>query len=353
MISFFSGKDNNLFRLKVISVKIRLVEKKDFSIWIELRYELWQYHTIKELENEAQKIFKNLDATPVFVSESNDGEITGFAEFSIHETALGCETKNIGFIEAWYVKPEYRRSSIGRMLIENGEHWAISKGCSEMASDTNPTYPISAAAHKALGYEEVGRKFVEKIYGEEIYYRKKLCIQNGKSLDIFSIINIDYETYIRRTTEGDSKLIQQLMDEYWGGEPLVVNCKNYYPSKLTGILLFKSNEVLGFLFYDIQGTEYEIIVFEIFEKFSGFGTIVLNDFIKIAKSQNCTRIHLMTTNDDLDALRFYQRRGFIIRGIRLNALEESRKMKPSIPYTGDYGIPLRDEIELEYSLENI
>ena len=91
-------------------------------------------------------------------------------------------------------------------------------------------------------------------------------------------------------------------------------------------------------------------MFEILEKFSGFRTIVLNEFIKIAKNQNCKKIHLMTTNDNLDALRFYQRRGFVIKGIRLNALEESRKMKPCIPDVGDYGIPLRDEIELELPL---
>ena len=33
------------------------------------------------------------------------------------------------------------------------------EGCREMASDTDPSYPISPAAHAALGYQEVQRCF--------------------------------------------------------------------------------------------------------------------------------------------------------------------------------------------------
>jgi hypothetical protein len=58
----------------------------------------------------------------------------------------------------------------------------------------------------------------------------------------------------------------------------------------------------------------------------------------------------MTHNDNLDALRFYQRRGFSISGIRLNSMARARKIKPSIPLIGDYNIPIRDEIDLEMPL---
>jgi hypothetical protein len=59
---------------------------------------------------------------------------------------------------------------------------------------------------------------------------------------------------------------------------------------------------------------------------------------------------LITTNDNLDALRFYQKRGFRIAGVRPNALDLSRRIKPEIPLVGEDGIPLRDEIELEMAL---
>jgi hypothetical protein len=59
-----------------------------------------------------------------------------------------------------------------------------------------------------------------------------------------------------------------------------------------------------------------------------------------------------TTNDNVDALRFYQRRGFRLAALRTRAVDElRRRLKPTIPAVGEHGIPIRDEIELEIELE--
>ena len=155
---------------------------------------------------------------------------------------------------------------------------------------------------------------------------------------------------LRLTTTEDMDLTRQLMEQYWGGEPLVIRAKKYYPSKLDGIIATRENKIIGFLFYEIEGTSCEIVVFEALEKFKGIGTAILNKLKNIVKEKGCNRIFLMTNNDNLDALRFYQRRGFHICGIHLDSVKTSRKVKPEIPMTGDYGIPLRDEIDLELML---
>lgn len=157
-------------------------------------------------------------------------------------------------------------------------------------------------------------------------------------------------TTLRQTTPNDAELISHLMKQHWGGEPLIIRSKKYYPSKLDGIFATKDNQTIGFLFYDIQNTSCEIVVFEVFDKFKGIGTQLLEKLKIIAKEKSCARIYLMTTNDSLDALRFYQRRGFHICGIHIDSIKESRKIKPVIPMIGDYGIPLRDEIDLELIL---
>ena len=54
-----------------------------------------------------------------------------------------------------------------------------------------------------------------------------------------------------------------------------------------------------------------------------------------------------TLNDDLDALKFWQKRGFRLVSAYLNAMEAARKLKPQLPVAGENGIPLRDEIEME------
>jgi hypothetical protein len=69
----------------------------------------------------------------------------------------------------------------------------------------------------------------------------------------------------------------------------------------------------------------------------------------LAGYANCKR--LITTNDNLNALRFYQKRGLALVAVHRNALEESRRIKPEIPLIGSDGIPLRDEIELEIMLD--
>ena len=59
---------------------------------------------------------------------------------------------------------------------------------------------------------------------------------------------------------------------------------------------------------------------------------------------------LLTTNDNLDALRLYQRHRFRLVEVRPGAVDLARRAKPSIPAVGAYGIPLRDELILERDL---
>lgn len=157
------------------------------------------------------------------------------------------------------------------------------------------------------------------------------------------------EIKYRETTLEDSDQTALIMKENWGGEPLIVRTRSYFPSKLNGIIAQSGEKWIGFLFYDIRGDDCEIIVFEVFEKFKGIGTKILEQLITIAQNKLCKRLYLMTHNDNLDALRFYQRRGFHICCIHINSMEIARKIKPC-PEIGDYGIPIRDEIDLELIL---
>ena len=61
-------------------------------------------------------------------------------------------------------------------------------------------------------------------------------------------------------------------------------------------------------------------------------------------------IWLLTTNDNLDALRLYQRHGFRIERVVVGGVEEARRLKPGIPATGDHGIPILDELILRRKL---
>jgi aminoglycoside 6'-N-acetyltransferase I len=92
----------------------------------------------------------------IFVAE-NDGELVGFAEAALRKYADGCESSPVGYLEGWYVRPEYRKHGVGRQLVEAVEDWAKEKGCTELASDTELHNLLSQQAHAKLGFEEVER----------------------------------------------------------------------------------------------------------------------------------------------------------------------------------------------------
>ena len=79
----------------------------------------------------------------------------------------------------------------------------------------------------------------------------------------------------------------------------------------------------------------------------GIGTALLSRATGLARAAGVPRLWLITTNDNLNALRFYQRRGLRLVAVRRGAVDEARALKASIPVIGESGIELHDEIELE------
>lgn len=142
---------------KCVTMKIRKVAEKDKSQWVALRAQLWPRAELDELRDEVDKMLEDIN-WGIFVAE-REGKIIGFIECSIRDKAPACETNRIGYIEGWFVVPQFRNQGVGARLVEYGEKWAKEMGCIEMASDTTSEYPLSPDVHKALGYQEVKRKF--------------------------------------------------------------------------------------------------------------------------------------------------------------------------------------------------
>ena len=111
-----------------------------------------------------------------------------------------------------------------------------------------------------------------------------------------------------------------------------------------------AGHLLGMLTY-VPGRDWrqcEILTLHADEQWRGAGTALIEAAAQLARRQGCTRLWVITTNDNVDALRFYQRRGFCLVRVHRGAVDRSRAtLKPEIPLVGAYGIPLRDEIELE------
>ena len=107
---------------------------------------------------------------------------------------------------------------------------------------------------------------------------------------------------------------------------------------------------LGFLIGRVVAGEAELITLNAFTPWGGVGTALVEALARLACVAGLARLRVTTTNDNVDALRFYQRRGFALDALRPGAMDAARRMKPTIPLTGRHGIALRDEIELVRAL---
>lgn len=157
-------------------------------------------------------------------------------------------------------------------------------------------------------------------------------------------------TSLRRLTDRDLPRLRQFWKEHWGDEFIVANGAVYHPDRLEGFIACEKNEWVGEITYSVRGGDCEIVSLDSLRERQGIGTKLIEMVIAEARKQKCRRLFLVTTNDNLNAIGFYQKRGFELAIIRRRAVNKSRKIKPSIPLTGANGIPIRDEIELEMTL---
>ena len=155
---------------------------------------------------------------------------------------------------------------------------------------------------------------------------------------------------IRPINADDQEWVAQFILEHWGSAIVVSRGVIYNPQNLPGFVALYIGEKVGLVTYNIVDELCEIVTLNSTHPSSGIGTSLNNAVSKVATKSGSKRLWLITTNDNMHALRFYQKRGFVLVAVHRNALELSRKLKPEIPMIGNDGIPLRDEIELEIIL---
>jgi ribosomal protein S18 acetylase RimI-like enzyme len=148
----------------------------------------------------------------------------------------------------------------------------------------------------------------------------------------------------------DRAWVEGVLVRSWGSTRVVSRGRVHDAALLPGFVAELDGERAGILTYRVVGAECEVVSIDSLVERRGVGSGLLAAAIEAARTAGCDRVWLITTNDNLHALGFYQRRGFELCALHRNALERSRALKPSIPLVGHNGIPLRDEIELEYRL---
>lgn len=140
-------------------VRVRPAKPDDASTWLKMRIALWPEGSEAEHRQEIDLFFGSefpRDPWAVLVAEGAGGHALGFVELSIRAYAEGCGSNRVAYLEGWYVRPDTRNRGVGRALIAASEDWGRGQGCTEFGSDAHPENDVSAAAHRALGFADVG-----------------------------------------------------------------------------------------------------------------------------------------------------------------------------------------------------
>jgi N-acetylglutamate synthase-like GNAT family acetyltransferase len=156
--------------------------------------------------------------------------------------------------------------------------------------------------------------------------------------------------HIRPINNSDKEWITGLLKEWWAGPKIVTRGKVHMADEYPGFIATKDRQRVGLITYRIDDNECEIASMNSLAEGIGIGSALVEAVKNVAIAQKCERLWLITTNDNIKALKWWKKRRFRQVVTYLNSVEQSRLLKPEIPLTGNDGIPIRDEIELQMKI---
>jgi 2-oxo-4-hydroxy-4-carboxy--5-ureidoimidazoline (OHCU) decarboxylase/GNAT superfamily N-acetyltransferase len=121
------------------------------------------------------------------------------------------------------------------------------------------------------------------------------------------------------------------------------------PLELPGLVAELDGQRAGLAtVHEAPGTGLEVLTLHTTAPGRGVGSALLETVLQVAAASGHRRLWLVTTNDNLEAIHFYLRRGLRVGRVHQAAVDADRALKPEIPpLNADNGIPIRDLVELE------
>ena len=154
-------------------------------------------------------------------------------------------------------------------------------------------------------------------------------------------------THYERIDSANRELVNVFIREHWYTTTMVIRGKQIDMTQTEGFFLLEKENIIGLLTYIVYDGILEIISLDSLRENQGIGSALVNMAVREAAERGLQKIVLMTTNDNINAIRFYQKRGFDMARLFRNAVDAARKLKPEIPLIGENAIPLHHEIEFE------
>ena len=157
---------------------------------------------------------------------------------------------------------------------------------------------------------------------------------------------------IRPKCAADSEFVVAELRKHWHDTQIWSLGNVFEADQIPALVAWKDGRSIGLLTYHVHAgnKQLEVVTLSALEQECGVGTALLEHIANIARLHGCFRVFLTTTNDNLNAIGFYQKRGWNMVRYHAGSMDQARMFKPSIPRIGEHRIPLKDELEFELRL---
>ncbi len=288
-----------------------------------------------------------IDNSTIYAAYSNDQIIGCFVLTPLNNETI--EIKNLAVTE------KYQKQGIGTLLLKDAIQKSRSKGFERITVGTGNSSIGQLYLYQKAGFsitDIIKDYFIDKyqkpIWENGLQCKDKLVLTLDlkKSIPGGSVLSKDF--HINPVKTEQKALIKAFITDNWGSHIVVTKGQVHNVTDLPGFISIQDGQIIGLITYNIFKKECEIVTLDSRVKNLGLGTQLINKVLAVAKQNKCIRVWLITTNDNTQAIRFYQKRDFLWAGFYKNAIENSRKIKPEIPELGKDDIPIKHEIEFEY-----
>ncbi len=319
---------------KEIAAEIRRLRPEDAVLYRELRLEALlrnpeAFSSTLEAET-AQTLawFSDRLAGSAVFGAFAGGELLAIASFYIPPDA---KEAHKGMLAGMYVRPTARRAGIAHRLVDA----VLDHACQYVELIELAVVSENEAAlrlYAGLGFVEYGRE-KNGLKDSGRYYD---CVLMSKPL-------MRSRSSIRPAGPADAAWIAGFLRDRWNATTIVVHGEVIEAASLPALV---AEDRRGLATYRRLDRNAELVTLDADPTGVGTGAALIEALVARLRSDGCERLWLTTTNDKLSALRFYLRRDFRLIQVRLGAVDDVRRLKPSIPTVGEYGIPIRDELDL-------
>jgi GNAT superfamily N-acetyltransferase len=164
------------------------------------------------------------------------------------------------------------------------------------------------------------------------------------------LVTDEADIEIREPSPADHEWVARHLQAWWGSTTIVGHGGHWDAARLPALLAIRVEQIIGLATFEVQSVDCHLVTLNAIEERIGVGSALLAAVIERAAASGCQRVWLTTTNDNLHAIGFYQRRGLRIVAVYPGAVDRARQTKPSIPQIGNDGIHIHDELELQIKI---